>query len=112
MTALWMALQCPSADVRCITFGSPKAGNAAFTEVFRQAFQVACLAQSAGFLQLLLNASLQSSHLQHMKSGGVHLRQLQHAAAVIHLGMLPRCPAACQSSDLHGSGGHSLKDTC
>ena len=50
VTALWMALQCPTADVRCITFGSPKVGNAAFTEVYRQASQVTCLAQSAGVL--------------------------------------------------------------
>ena len=30
-----MALQCPTADVRCMSFGSPKVGNAAFCEAFR-----------------------------------------------------------------------------
>ena len=30
-----MALQCPTADVRCITFGSPRVGNAAFCEAFK-----------------------------------------------------------------------------
>ena len=30
-----MALQCPTADVRCMSFGSPKVGNAAFCDAFR-----------------------------------------------------------------------------
>ena len=64
VTALWMALQCPTADVRCVTFGSPKVGNAAFTEVFRQASQVTCLAQSAGSLQLLMGASVRRSAMR------------------------------------------------
>eukprot|EP00891_Asterochloris_glomerata_P009139 jgi/Astpho2/9139/Aster-07787 len=35
VAAVWMALQCPTADVRCITFGSPRVGNAAFCEAFK-----------------------------------------------------------------------------
>ena len=70
VTALWMALQCPTADVRCVTFGSPKVGNAAFTEVFRQDSRVLCLAQPAGILQLGLSGSLQSSHVQQTQPGG------------------------------------------
>ena len=35
VAAVWMALQCPTADVRCVTFGSPRVGNAAFCEAFR-----------------------------------------------------------------------------
>ncbi|KAK9818390.1 hypothetical protein WJX72_011847 [[Myrmecia] bisecta] len=33
--AVWAALQSPTADVRCITFGAPKVGNSAFAQVFR-----------------------------------------------------------------------------
>lgn len=32
--APWLALRYPSADVSCITFGSPRVGNAAFTHMF------------------------------------------------------------------------------
>ncbi|BDA46012.1 probable lipase at C-terminar half [Coccomyxa sp. Obi] len=35
IAACWAALQSPTSDVRCITFGSPNVGNAAFAEVFR-----------------------------------------------------------------------------
>ena len=35
VAAVWMALQCPTADVRCMTFGSPRVGNSAFCEAFR-----------------------------------------------------------------------------
>ncbi|DBA83613.1 hypothetical protein WJX77_012231 [Trebouxia sp. C0004] len=35
LAAVFAALQCPTADVRCITFGSPLTGNAAFAEAFR-----------------------------------------------------------------------------
>ena len=38
-----MALQCPTADVRCMSFGSPKVGNAAFCEAFRWVTAVALL---------------------------------------------------------------------
>ena len=33
LAAPWAALQWPSADVRCVTFGNPKPGNAAFARV-------------------------------------------------------------------------------
>ncbi|KAK9818137.1 hypothetical protein WJX72_007701 [[Myrmecia] bisecta] len=33
--AVWAALQSPTADVRCISFGAPKIGNSAFAQVFR-----------------------------------------------------------------------------
>ncbi len=35
LAAVFAALQCPTADVRCITFGSQLVGNAAFAEAFR-----------------------------------------------------------------------------
>lgn len=35
VAALWAAVHYPEADVRCITFGAQKAGNAAFAEAFR-----------------------------------------------------------------------------
>ncbi|KAL0043790.1 hypothetical protein WJX82_000576 [Trebouxia sp. C0006] len=35
VAAVFAALQCPTADVRCITFGSQLVGNAAFAEAFR-----------------------------------------------------------------------------
>ena len=35
LAAVFSALQCPTADVRCITFGSQLVGNAAFAESFR-----------------------------------------------------------------------------
>ena len=35
VAAVWMALQCPTADVRCVTFGSPRVGNSAFCEAFK-----------------------------------------------------------------------------
>lgn len=35
LTALFTALQYPTADVRCITFGAQYTGNAAFAEAFR-----------------------------------------------------------------------------
>ena len=112
VTALWMALQCPTADVRCITFGSPKAGNAAFTEAFRQASQVTCFAQSAGFLQLLLGASLQSSHVQHMQPGGAHLeRQLQALCQGLLACLGVAHTAPCQFFGLHVSSGYGLTDT-
>jgi hypothetical protein len=40
IAAPWAALQCPTADVRCITFGAPLSGNAAFVEVFRCAMDL------------------------------------------------------------------------
>ena len=36
LLAPWAALQWPSADVRCVTFGSPRVGNQAFTNVSSQ----------------------------------------------------------------------------
>lgn len=35
LAAVFAALQCPTADVRCITFGSQLVGNAAFADAFR-----------------------------------------------------------------------------
>lgn len=35
LAAVFAALQCPTADVRCITFGSQLVGNAAFANAFR-----------------------------------------------------------------------------
>ena len=35
LSAVFAALQCPTADVRCITFGSQLVGNGAFAEAFR-----------------------------------------------------------------------------
>lgn len=35
IAAVWAALQFPAADVRCITFGAQKVGNAAFAQAFR-----------------------------------------------------------------------------
>eukprot|EP00884_Botryococcus_braunii_P010106 jgi/Botrbrau1/19097/Bobra.0077s0011.1 len=35
VAAPWVALQCPTADVRCITFGAPLSGNHAFANVFK-----------------------------------------------------------------------------
>ena len=35
IAACWAALQSPTSDVRCITFGAPHVGNAAFVEAFR-----------------------------------------------------------------------------
>ncbi|CAK0771966.1 hypothetical protein CVIRNUC_003915 [Coccomyxa viridis] len=35
IAACWAALQSPTSDVRCITFGAPHSGNAAFVEAFR-----------------------------------------------------------------------------
>ena len=35
IAACWAALQSPTSDVRCITFGAPRVGNAAFVEAFR-----------------------------------------------------------------------------
>ena len=32
--ATWAALQYPMADIRCITFGSPRVGNKAFKRAF------------------------------------------------------------------------------
>ena len=112
VTALWMALQCPTADVRCITFGSPKVGNAAFTEVFRQAFQDIGLAQSAGHRRLLLSAS---SHVQHTSQGVCTCeRQLQALCqgllACLDAATLQHT-AACRSPDLPVSGGYGFTDT-
>ena len=33
--ATWAVFQWPQADVRCISFGSPKVGNSAFVKAFR-----------------------------------------------------------------------------
>ena len=38
IAACWAALQSPTSDVRCITFGAPHSGNAAFVEAFRCAW--------------------------------------------------------------------------
>ena len=38
IAACWAALQSPTSDVRCITFGAPHSGNAAFVEAFRYAW--------------------------------------------------------------------------
>jgi dienelactone hydrolase len=35
IAACWAALQSPTSDVRCITFGAPCVGNAAFVEAYR-----------------------------------------------------------------------------
>ena len=35
LAGIWAALQFPDADVRCITFGSPRVGNAAY-KVWKQ----------------------------------------------------------------------------
>ncbi|KAL3157193.1 hypothetical protein ABBQ38_001432 [Trebouxia sp. C0009 RCD-2024] len=35
LAAPWAALQWPSADIRCVTFGNPKPGNAAYAQAFR-----------------------------------------------------------------------------
>ena len=35
LAAVFAALQCPTADVRCITFGSQLVGNSAFANAFR-----------------------------------------------------------------------------
>ena len=35
IAACWAGLQSPTSDVRCITFGAPNVGNAAFVEAFR-----------------------------------------------------------------------------
>ena len=32
--ATWAALQYPQADIRCVTFGSPRVGNKAFKRAF------------------------------------------------------------------------------
>ena len=34
MAAPWAALQWPGADIRCVTFGNPKPGNAAYSAAF------------------------------------------------------------------------------
>lgn len=40
LTATWAAVQWPTADVRCISFGAPAVGNASFVAAFRcEAFQ-------------------------------------------------------------------------
>ena len=36
IAACWAALQSPTSDVRCITFGAPNVGNAAFVDAFRR----------------------------------------------------------------------------
>lgn len=35
LAAAWAGVQWPTADVRCITFGAPAVGNAAFVAAFR-----------------------------------------------------------------------------
>ena len=37
IAACWAALQSPTSDVRCVTFGAPNVGNAAFVDAFRRA---------------------------------------------------------------------------
>jgi predicted lipase len=34
LAAAWAALSIPTADIRCITFGSPRVGNSDFAEMF------------------------------------------------------------------------------
>ena len=40
IAALWAALHYPTADVRCITFGAQKVGDAAFVQTFRCCWQL------------------------------------------------------------------------
>ncbi len=40
LAATWAALQCPTADVRCITFGAPMVGNPAFVQMFKYALRL------------------------------------------------------------------------
>ena len=67
LAAVWAALQCPTADVRCITFGAPTAGNLAFAHTFRYITY-----------RCSLSASLQSSvqklttHLTYIPDKSVH----------------------------------------
>ncbi|KAK9866652.1 hypothetical protein WJX84_004627 [Apatococcus fuscideae] len=35
LAATWAALQCPTADTRCITFGAPMIGNSSFVQLFK-----------------------------------------------------------------------------
>ncbi|KAK9842880.1 hypothetical protein WJX74_003838 [Apatococcus lobatus] len=35
LAATWAALQCPTADTRCITFGAPMVGNPSFVQLFK-----------------------------------------------------------------------------
>ena len=49
VAALWSALLFPSADVRCITLGAQKVGNAAFAAAFRSALQYSA---SVGVVQV------------------------------------------------------------
>ena len=35
LASTWAALQCPTADTRCITFGSPTIGNPTFVQLFK-----------------------------------------------------------------------------
>jgi len=35
LAAPWAALQWPGADIRCVTFGNPKPGNQAYSDVSR-----------------------------------------------------------------------------
>lgn len=59
IAACWAALQSPTSDVRCITFGAPHSGNAAFVEAFR------CVrAPSMRIAKLQNAADTQSRHLQ------------------------------------------------
>lgn len=37
LAAAWVAVQWPTADVRCISFGAPAVGNAEFTASFKYA---------------------------------------------------------------------------
>ena len=37
LAATWAALQCPTADTRCITFGAPMIGNSSFVQLFKYA---------------------------------------------------------------------------
>ena len=41
LAATWAAVQWPTADVRCISFGAPAVGNASFVAAFRSDFCVA-----------------------------------------------------------------------
>ena len=43
LAASWAALQWPAADVRCVTFGNPKPGNAAYARVCPTPFSVKLL---------------------------------------------------------------------
>ena len=49
LAAAWAAVQWPTADVRCITFGSQLVGNAAFAESFRYVNLLIALVTGSGY---------------------------------------------------------------